>query len=225
MSITVLDRDNGWPEDYSYREIAEKLASIIRAGSTNTPVDEELVRRSSLSILAAALNGHELETPRNRSASYKKNGQALTEVIELCEQLSGLLADLNKQAFEGLLEEGGNADELIEHLDRNKRAAHDARSCLPHNDGPKGAPVKHAAVRFADEAERVFRTVYGTEPTYTTDPTDNSLRGDWPDFLREVFATISWISGSPESQIKRIGRLKEQRLTMSSDTPRPWEYE
>lgn len=186
---------DGWPVDQR-AALVEAMRKIRGAdlAEANLPALADM-------ILAAQADGRDDEQPRNRPSATGAAENELEKLHDLARRLAEHIETMRAPAISAVAAEGVILSQTANDLRGVAEAARDAMSHVSGQSGATGRPPKAEAAAVTASAADAYQRISARRPTFTTDPQNSAVSGDWPSFLGEVFKTLG-IVASVASQVR-----------------------
>lgn len=187
---------DGWPVPYP-----TGLADALRTIPGAADLSDDRIDGLAKMVVAVADGGREMEAARNLPASPKASDGELVKFHDLCEKLSDHIEAMHQPSTSALWTEGFAVFDLLERLKSAQEAARCAYGATPGDDRATGRPRKIEASEVTDIVASIYEEISGRRPTFSTNPANGAVSGEWPDTLRSVFSALH-ISASVPAQVK-----------------------
>jgi hypothetical protein len=186
---------DGWPTDFP-----EKLVDAFRKIPNGENLKNDRIYGMAKLVASIVEDGQIEEMPRNRAASMAGSEAELRKFHDNCEKLADQIETLRQPSISALFDEGLFVFDLYEKLRQAQELTKHAFGGLEANT-KGGRPKKIGAASVTDICAKLFEDVSGKRPTYTTDTSDSTISGVWPEFLKSVFEAL-YIEASVASQVR-----------------------
>lgn len=197
--------DDGWPTDFP-----EKLVDAFRKIPNGGNLTIDRIHCMAKLVTSIAEGGQIEEMPCNRPASMAGSEAELIKFHNYCEKLVDHIETLRQPSISALFDEGLFVFDLCEKLRQAQERTRYAFGGLGANT-KGGRPKKIGAASVTDICAKLFEDVSGKHPTYTTDTSDSTISGVWPEFLKSVFEAL-YIEASVASQVRAVSEKTPKKI-------------